>query len=212
MTGRLCAVDVETSGTDPARHHAWDIAVVALGPDEEGRSEHQWFIKPTLATADPYALRVGHYYERTAGLNPPGSRKQGAKWSDPVKAAAELAQLLDGATLVGHNVPFDADFIGAFLRRQAQILTADYHLVNVADLVRGYIAGQRRACKAAQLNAAIRREPVAGWNPPEWPAGRHLADMAEAVGVDPAGYEQHTALGDARLAMAVYQAVMDGAA
>lgn len=189
MSGRIFSADTETTGLDPTRHVAWDYAIVG----EDG-SEQQWFIKPNLATADPYALRVGRYYERTADLLPPLSRKQGPKWSDPEKAAAEMARLLDGATLLGHNPPFDTAFIGAFLRRHGHVLAADHHLIDTGTLVTGFAAGRRST----------------GLLQP-WPAGKHLSDMARTMGIDPSGFEQHTALGDARLAMAVYRTVMGGA-
>jgi DNA polymerase III epsilon subunit-like protein len=167
----------------------WDYAIVG----EDG-TEHQWFIKPDLKTADPYALRVGRFYERTAGLLPAGSRKQGPKWSDPDKAAAEIACLLNGAVLLGHNVRFDEGFFGAFLLRHGQVLTADHHQIDTWPLVTGWIAGQRAA--------------AGGYPMPAWPAGKHLADLAGVVGIDPQEYDQHTALGDARLAYATYRAVM----
>lgn len=197
------AVDVETTGLDPARHVAWDIAIVT------GDARHQWFVKPDLATADPFGLRVGKFYERTADLLPPLSRKQGKKWADPAKAAAQIARLLNGATLVGHNPAFDAAFIGAFLRRHGQILTADHHQIDTGTLVTGYIHGCRRGWRESGKPASQDQYLQEARYP--LPKGKHLSDMARALGIDPMGYEQHTALGDALLAMAVYDVVMGGA-
>jgi len=202
VSGHPFAVDVETTGLDPVRHVAWDYALAG----EDG-TEYQWFIKPDLRNADPFALRIGRYYERTADLLPAGSRKQGPKWSDPDKAAAEMARLLDGATLLGHNPPFDAAFIGAFLRRHGHVLTADHHQIDTGTLVTGYIAGLRRGFEDC---VKLGGEPVLAADYPP-PKGKHLADMARAVGVDPAAYRQHEALEDARLALAVYRTVMGGA-
>jgi DNA polymerase III epsilon subunit-like protein len=193
VSGRIFAVDCETTGTDPVRHVAWDIALVG-----EDKSEHQWYIKPDLKTADPVALRIGRYYERTAALRPSGTRANVSKWAKPDEAAAQIACLLDGATLLGHNPPFDAAFIGGFLRRHGHVLTADHHQIDTGTLVTGWVAGQRSL--AEEANTDLR----------PWPSGKHLADMARALGIDPLGFEQHTAIGDARLAMAVYRAVMGG--
>ena len=207
MSGRLFAVDVETTGLSPERHFAWDIAAAA----EDG-TERQWFVRPDLRTADPFALRIGRYYERTASLLPPLSRKQGPKWSDPAKAAMEIACLLDGAVLLGHNPQFDAAMIGAFLHRQGHVLTADHHQVDTGTLVTGFMAGLRRGFQ--DTAAGTRTSATAALLDARYPLpkGRHLADMARAVGVDPDAYEAHTALGDARLALAVYRAVMGGKA
>jgi DNA polymerase III epsilon subunit-like protein len=205
MTGRIASVDCETTGLDPARHTAWDIAI-ALGDG----TKRQWFIKPNLATADPMALRIGRYYERTADLQASGSRKQGPKWADPDKTAAEIARLLNGATLLGHNPSFDAAFIAAFLRRHGHILTADHHLIDTGTLVTGFMAGLRQGTRLALrpdggLPASVDLDALY-----PAPKGKHLADVARAVGVDPMKFEQHTALGDAHLALATYSVVMGG--
>jgi DNA polymerase III epsilon subunit-like protein len=177
--------DTECSGLDAARHHAWDIAVIIREPGMAD-SVHQWYVKPDLSTAEPAALRIGRYYERTAGLLPPLSRKTGPKWTDPAKLAATLASLLDGAVLVGANPSFDAGFISALLRAHGQVLTADYHLLDAGSLVLGWNRGTGRSLDGPlKMDAAIR-----------------------ACGLDPASYEAHTALGDARAVRDCWDTVM----
>jgi DNA polymerase III epsilon subunit-like protein len=180
----------------------WELAVIR---DNLGfASEYQWFIKPDLTTADPMALRIGGYYLRTAELLPPLSRKQGRKWSDPAKAAAQLAGLLDGVTLVAANPAFDAAFIAAFLRRHGHVLTCDYHYRDIGTLVTGWVHGYQ--------TAVTRLRPGAMGGVPHLPKKQHLADMAAVAGVDPAGYDTHTALGDTRLARDIYVRVTGGEA
>jgi len=177
--------DTEATGTDRARHYAWDIAVIIREPGMAD-SVHQWFIQPDLSTADPMALRIGRYYERTAGLLPPLSRKQGRKWAAPAKLAPELARMLDGAVLVGANPSFDAAFIGRLLRAHGHLLTADYHMLDLGSLVLGWNRGTGRSLDGPlKMDAAIR-----------------------ACGLDPASYEAHTALGDARAVRDCWDIVM----
>jgi DNA polymerase III epsilon subunit-like protein len=182
---RLIVADVETTGTDPARHFAWDVALI-VREDGLADAEHQWFIKPDLRTAEPMALRVGHYYERTAGLKAAGSREKAPKWTDPVKLAPELARLLDGAVLIGQNPWFDASFLSALLQRHGQVLTADYHYRDLGSLVTGYLRGTGRV-----------------------PDPRMKLDaLAVALGLDPLSYERHSALGDCRLERDMWDEVM----
>lgn len=184
---RWAFADVETTGTDPVRHVLWEAALI-VRDGEHSDAEHHWFVKPDLATADPMALRVGKFYERTPALLPPLSRKQGQHWSDPAKAAAQMAALLDGAMFTAANPAFDAAFFAAFLRRQGHIFTADYHYRDVGSLVAGFAYGQ-------------------GAIPPKSPK---LMDVAFAVGIDVAKYDTHTALGDARLARDICDRVTAG--
>jgi DNA polymerase III epsilon subunit-like protein len=184
---RLIWADVETTGTNPARHFAWDVALI-VREDGLADAEHQWFIKPDLRTAEPMALRVGHYYERTAGLKAAGSREKAPKWADPVKLAPELAALLDGAVFIGQNPWFDASFISALLLRHGQVLTADYHYRDIGSLVTGFLRGTGRV-----------------------PApGMKLDALAACLGLDPLSYERHSALGDVRLERDMWDEVWGG--
>lgn len=183
----LIWADVETTGTEPARHHAWDIALI-VRDTMLSDAEHQWFIKPDLSTADRIALQVGGYYKRTAGLKAAGSREKSPKWSDPVKTVPLIASLLDGAVLIGQNPWFDASFLSALLKRHGHVLTCDYHYQNLGSLVTGWLLG--------------RGEPV--------PSSRKLDDLAKAAGLDLDGYERHTALGDCRLGRDLWDLIHGG--
>ena len=179
---KLAFVDVETTGLYPEHgHEIWDIGLIHRW-DEADDAEYQWFIEPDRTIADPGALPVGGYYQRTR--NP--------KWSDPAEVAPRLARLLDGAVLVGSSTWFDAGFLQAFLRRHGECGTWSRHLVDVRQRAIGYLLGQGAV--------ASRRGRT----------GRRLVEdgrtSSRAVGVDLGQFRAHEALEDARIARAVYDA------
>lgn len=184
---RIVFADVESTGLDPAEHFAWDVAIIVRDPVGLADREYQWYFEPDLSTAGAIALTIGGYYKRTADLKSPRTRdNKAAKWADPVKVAPFLAQLLDGAVLVGQNTWFDAGFLSALLRRHGHVLTCDYHYQNVGSLLAGFARGQERLV----------------------PQSLKIDDLARAARMDLDGYDRHTALGDARLARDAFDLVM----
>lgn len=196
MTTTLAFLDTETTGLDRQRHHVWDIGIVLRKPgcsDEE----YSWLVRPELSTADPYGLRVGRFYERFDRSNL--RYEIGHSWcvnhpdADVVgdhqyggSIAADLGELLDGATIVGAVPDFDDAMLGRFLRESGHGAPSwHYHLVDVETLAAG-------ALKLA----------------PPWDfdmiLGRYGLKYDEA--------DRHTAIGDARMARDLYDAVMTGAA
>jgi DNA polymerase III epsilon subunit-like protein len=169
-------LDTETTGLDPDRHEIWELAFI-LGIGQE----YEFRFRPDLAVADPMALRIGRFYERSPRSSDPFTKDERGYWSDPRQAASTVAQRLDGQHLVGAAPSFDAAFLGPWLRRHGQAATWHYHLVDVEALAAGKL----------------------GWGPP-W----NSDELSKAIGVDPSLFDRHTALGDARWAKAVYEAVV----
>jgi len=188
---RLAFLDIESTGLYLDQgHQIWDLAVIIREPGLSD-AEHQWFVAPDLSRADPMALRIGRYYERTAGLLPPKSRKQGPKWSDPAEAAARVARLLDGAMIIGAVPSFDVPFAREFLRGHGHCLTSHYHLQDVETLVLGWLHGQRFAGEPVKI--------------PDWPLSSDVLSMC--AGVRPEDFDRHTAIGDCRWVRAQFDAV-----
>lgn len=194
----IAFVDLETTGIDPAVHDVWEIGIIDRRPfrvvhpgrpdtHELRDTEYHWFVEPDLAAADPGALRIGRYYERTCSFR---DRPAGG-WSDPAEVAHEIAVLTDGAAVVAVNPAFDTGFLSRFLRANGQCPAWDYHLIDIGSLVRGWMAGARPGVEV------------------EWPLGCNPA--ARLAGVDPGLYALHTAVGDARLARDVFDKVTGGA-
>jgi hypothetical protein len=164
VSDRIAFCDVETTGLDPARHVLWEWAVIVDGDEHHGQVRLTY---PQRAAAVPVALEVGRFHDRydagTAG--------------DPAEVAGVLAGLLDGVTLCGAQVHFDAAFLAWLLRRCGLEPSWHHRLLDVESMAAG-------ACG--------------------WAAPRSLSDTAAALGVAVDESMRHTALGDARTARAVH--------
>jgi hypothetical protein len=213
MSAPLVFLDTETTGLDPDRHEVWEIGCIVRDhryADYDG--EWLWQLKPDLAKADPTGLRIGRYYERIhtdIRINGMAARQLAApkQWGDrslransPVGITERLAVLLDGAHLVGAVPSFDAAFLAPFLRRHGQAPTWHYHLIDVEALAAGFANGLFTS-GATKVGGEVRE----AFRPP-WKS----EPLTRAIGVDPDQFEKHTALGDARWAMAIYDTVMGG--
>ncbi|MBM7083620.1 3'-5' exonuclease [Micromonospora humidisoli] len=202
----IVALDLETTGLDPDRHHIWEIgAIVRDHRDPSLDGEWHWLLRPNLAQAEPRALQISRYYERAWPVQDPDRQgyalrlpaehgKPHTNWTR-MAVARRLAELLDSANLVGINPAFDAGFLGRFLRSHWQTPTWHYHLVDVGALTLGYTA--------ALSQALGRPAPALPWR---------IDDLATQLGVpvDPAA--RHTAMGDARFALALYDKIMTATA
>ncbi|HEV8653164.1 MAG TPA: hypothetical protein VG276_28160 [Actinomycetes bacterium] len=192
---RLCFLDTETTSLDPDRGEVYEIGLIVRDPGSSALDlEWRWWLPIDLGRADPMSLEVGRYFER----RPPQSRTwTGAlQWApdqagqveqaDTWEVAASLMELTASAHLVGAVPSFDAAFLSPFLRQRGCCPAWHYHLCCVENLAVGYLAAQGK--------------PVA----PPWVSH----DLSTMMGVDVERYEKHTALGDARWARDLYDAVM----
>lgn len=213
---RIVFLDLETTGLDPDRHEPWEIGLIARGHYANDR-EFLWRVMPDLTKADPNSLRIGRYYERTAGHLAPtltaanlASPDAKPKWSLPGAVAPILAGLLDGAHIVACNPSFDAAFLKRFLPEHGHAFTAHYHLIDIGSMVAGWAHGVARQA-ADELSRrdlphdTITEIPALVTSPP-WDSDT----LSRAVGVDPEAFERHTALGDARWVRAQWDAITGG--
>src|SRR5690606_16098915 len=132
----------------------FEVATIDLDTDDE----HVWRLQPrpgVIGRMHPDAAAVNHYHDRTA--DPAWT------WDDPVKACEQLADLLDGAHLVGAALAFDAAHLVEMFRRHYIVPPTWHHrLVDVEAMAAGLF----------------------GWTVP-----RSLADTATELGIDLDGYE-----------------------
>lgn len=205
---RLVYIDCETTGLDCDRHEVYEIGLILREPDKADQ-EYRWWLPVDLAKADPMALSIGRYFERhpdrwNLGLSriwfptKDGTVEGGEGTRETRQECAQsLMRHTAGAHLVGAVPNFDAAFLGRLLRANGCCPAWHYHLVDVEALAAGYIVGQYGTRDKAERNAV-----TLPWN---------SNDLSRAVGVEPDEVERHTALGDARWAKAIYDAVMGDA-
>lgn len=104
--------------------------------------------------------------------------------------------------VVGAVPNFDTERLLRLIHRHHYLsdLPWHYHLIDVENLVVGWLA--HAACEYPGSVAADQLKRGLPWD---------SNDLSLSVGVDPKKFERHTALGDARWALAIYDAVMGGA-
>lgn len=192
----LAVVDLETTGLDPERHDAWEIAIVRRNTNGMV-SEYLWQKRPNeqaLLEADPEALRINRYHERmvvpddayaldfTSGFG--GFLPVTIGLGEMVK---QIHTLLDGAVFIGSNPGFDA----AFLRKMLGAAPWQYRPVCVATLAAGFLYSA---------------EPG---SMPDYGHPFSTGHVSRHMGVSQPGPDDaHTALGDARWAFNLYNAVV----
>lgn len=187
-------VDTETTGLDPDRHEVWDIALI----DGATGIEHEFHIAPVRPeVADPNALRITNFYQRTshADWKWTGPQQghpiitltqlQGENPSDRTRRiryeiASQIALVTAGKHLVGAVPSFDAAFLSRFLIANGQREAWHYHLIDIEALAAGFL-GIRPPWDSDELN--------------------NLLGLPEATA-------KHTAIADARWAKAVYERVL----
>jgi hypothetical protein len=221
----LCFIDTETTGLHPDRR-AWEIAVIRR--DDSGERETLLQILDVdLSNAEPKGLQVGGFYERHQQYAPRSAWSDGAaEMVTEYQAARIVERLTRGAHLVGAVPDFDARTLDPMLRRHGRIPAWHYHLVDVEAMAVGWLSAwasqPRRWLLGAQESytetmelapSSIIQLPdtevrFGGFDPavltPPWRSD----DLSRACGVEPPSEEdRHTALGDARWVMRLYDAL-----
>lgn len=190
---RLVFIDTETTSLRPDRR-AWDIGLIVRDPGKPD-VERQWFVPSwelDLGNADPFALKIGGFYERHPAMN---GEDSGWERADESEVLDEVERLTRGAHLVGAVPNFDAEVLATRMREHGIAPSWHYHLIDVETLAVGWLAG---------LTPEVPLDI-----PLPWDSDR----LTEDLGLQPVPEEdRHTALGDARWARAIYDRVTGGGA
>ncbi|MCA1569339.1 MAG: hypothetical protein LC798_03245 [Chloroflexi bacterium] len=219
MTAPVAFLDTETTGLDPERHTIWEVALIT--PD--GR-ERVWQFPVNEVEADPFALDIGRWWDRRWSTDNEVSRidaiyeahneKSRRKYfPDEGKAILPLddwcrhfRNLVGTSHLCGAVPSFDEERLRKLLLSQGVRPRWHYHLIDVEPLAAGCLIGTFTAIQEVGKNPEADGPTVeeAKLAVPPW----RSEDLSRAVGVEPEDFDRHTALGDARWAKAIYEAVM----
>lgn len=192
------------------------------------RREYVWQLPVDLSKADPIALNVGQFFTRRGDLGTtnyfPGhdAFDQTGKLGEVSTTGKPLApkvlhpanlpwwcdlfsRLTWGAHIVGAIPSFDCDRMARLFARHGACPGWHYHLEDIEALAVGFAIGRCHGIAIAgdvvRFPAAVEAAHTARAHP--W----RSEDLSRAVGVNPETFDKHTALGDARWAEAVYDAV-----
>lgn len=177
----LCFMDTETLGLHPEAP-VWEFAAIRRAPSGAEQQFHCFIDHYPFPWADDLPKQFLDDYR--ARYDPEKAIRQ---WD----AVAMIRKATAGATIVGAVPNFDTERLARMRRRVNPADVEDcwhYHLVDVENLIVGYIAG----------GGAVAVPP------PPWSSN----DLSLAVGVDPELFDRHTAMGDVLWVRAQYDRVM----
>jgi DNA polymerase III epsilon subunit-like protein len=202
----LAFVDCETTHLDPRSGDVWEIAVIRRRRDGV-ETEFVWQVRPDLTTADPEALNIGRFHERFAvpdGYDAIEFIPSGPPMRTLIpEMLFDLQEALSGAVVIGSNPGFDVAFLTKLLQAHDRKLPWHYRPIDIATLAAGF----RLGLAASGIYGGDFLSPG---DYPQLPFKSY--DLSRAVGVEPPSKEDaHTALGDARWARDVYDAMADAA-
>lgn len=175
MTEQTIAfLDCETTSLRTDRR-AWEIGIILRRPGQPDH-EQSWFVEwhdLDLGNAELKALEIGGFYSR----HPQGDRSK--RYQLPPgeeNVLLEVEELTRGAIVMGSNPSFDTETLTARMRAHGVCPSWHYHLEDVPTLAKGWLYGTGKQLPETWKSDAI----------------------SLACGIDPAGYDRHTALGDCR--------------
>lgn len=168
---KLISVDIETTGLDPTRHEAWEIALVPMEQDTDLTPWH-FHMPVTLVGAENRALEIGDFLKRYEapphGIARELVTKQSIHVGDAVRA---IQQRLSGNRLMGAAVHFDASFLRELFRRHGFEDPQPWHHrhFDLGSFAAG-VLDQPEPMKSAQMQQVVPNEQAhtafgdAQWN------------------------------------------------
>lgn len=173
MNQPVVFVDVETISLKRDYRHVWEIGL--LDPTEG--FERTWQVRGLpLGEADSKALGIGRFYDRY----------EFADAEHRSDIADEFEEYTRGKTLVGANTGFDEMRLYQFLVSQDRCPAWHYRIIDIEDLVVGYLRAQGEHVEVPWKSDIIARQ----------------------IGVYSEQFDRHTAIGDCYWTQAQWDVVM----
>jgi hypothetical protein len=167
----LCFIDTETTSLDRYTREVWEVAMIRREPDGSETTYEALVAGVDLSEAWPVSLQIGRFYGRydmeIAGQFGPGG--DSSKYAYSNRVARNIERMTRGAHLVGAVPSFEDTSLAPLLKRHQLAPAWHYHLVCIENVLAGYF----------------------GVVPPY-----ASNELSMRIGVDPAQFERHTAMGD----------------
>ena len=194
MTAPLCFLDTETTGLGPDRH-IWEIAAILRNPD---------------GTETEYHAFVQHDQDRAASLPESFRTDHDARYVEgraltPAGVVDDLTILLrtdggyhDRPHIVGAVPSFDTQILEMLFGYHGHKIPWHHHIQDAETLSLGYVAALAREYPGSRFADYMK-------------AGAPPVDsdkLSALIGVEPAQFERHTAMGDVRWSRAMWDTVM----
>lgn len=187
-SSQLIVLDTETTGLDRERHEVWELAY-----DIDGQETVMHF-PVDISRADPMALKMNGFYDRypfANFLSTDDNRNGGDAWVNAADVETFVSDAR-GKHILGACPSFDDNFLWKLVRKFGFIETWHYHLIDIENLIVGYLLKSQLTGMADELVSL------------PWKS----EDLSRAVGVDPEEFDRHSALGDVKWAKAQLDAIL----
>jgi hypothetical protein len=233
----LAFIDTETTGLDPVRHEIWEVGMILRGDDWRREYVWQLPVdlgRADVIAMNIGGIRQRRGQQGTSSFHPGPDAfvdEQPKDAGPPMVLhpdalpwwAEMFSRLTWGVHVIGAVPSFDHERLSRLLRRHHSIAGWHYHLIDVEALAAGYIIGRARGIALTALSdpqAAQAREVgidvrgIGAWRGALDALGVGTSlpwsseNLSKHVGVDPEQFDRHSALGDARWAEAMFDAVM----
>lgn len=207
-TPNIIFLDTETTSLEPDRQ-VWEVGLIfrrhrQVGTPEFEDAEYQYIIEDVkLDNANVRSLEIGGFFERHA-------RVGHARGYNAYTAAEEFFRMFHGAHVVGNVPSFDTIALENMLRAEGFIPTHHYHLLDIENLIVGYIRGIQNVSfnltdETSEFLEDYYGEPLLNYDcQPPW----NSEELSRLIGINPDNYRRHEALEDARWVRDSYDRIM----
>lgn len=118
---KIVFIDLETTGLNPDIHEIIECALIF----EDGGTYHKYIRPNRIEYADPVALKINGFHERSK------------EWKDSIsqeELAFALVGLLHNRIIIGHNPTFDMSFIKELIHLHGEQFTCHNRVIDTMTL------------------------------------------------------------------------------